>query len=194
MNTRIITLPLALFWPIEAVDEGNVLTLTLSASCFLASTWGAWRCCSRCERWTSTPELRSQGEAACTRSSSVVAPHLSSLVCMCGGVVPPRGYLQKCRPFCSTRLARALSPFALFFHIRCVLCLLNSFCSIACACTCMLFPLLKLEFSGILLVPVWFVLHSRGSPNLNNAIKKLVMETARLEKPLEYGLNVLVLS
>lgn len=74
-NIRIINLPLSLSRPIEAVDDGNVLTLTLSDSRFPTSTWGVWRCCSRCERWTSTPELRLQGKVACTRSSAAVALH-----------------------------------------------------------------------------------------------------------------------
>jgi len=46
-------------------------------SCFLCSTWVVWRCSSRCERWTSTPELRSPGEILHTPFHSL------NLVCVC---------------------------------------------------------------------------------------------------------------
>lgn len=119
-------------------DEGSTLTLTLSPSCFPASTWGAWRCCSRCERWISTPELRSQGEAAHTPGP----PRLSAL---CSSLCPRgrrncRVVTLKCRPSCAPGTLASyvyLLTLALFFHIRCLLRSLCSFCSGARACVSM---------------------------------------------------------
>lgn len=81
----------------------------------------------------------------------------------------------------NVRLTRALLQLALFFHIRCVMRLLYCFCRTTSACACMLFPLPKLECSGILVVSIWFVPHSRTSES-NKMLQILKLNLVRGER------------